>query len=226
MKITIKDSFVKLFYRLFSVVSVSKDIRQRNYEKNINAWNDYKERYLSGGYIEHQAALTNMIYGRNYSADYNSCEIIALYNALRSFIADEKDINAISFPKLLTQFEKRGITWGGAYGTSPFALFKYFKMAGFDIKGYSYRQWMRICAKEKDRADFENVFDTFIFMAYNNAKTVKDMIHTMCITKENGQYKIHNDYEGSRSYDSLFSAVTGYKNGQSRLIIIFGIRKQ
>ena len=63
-------------------------------------------------------------------------------------------------------------------------------------------------------------------MAYNNAKTVKDMIHTMCITKENGQYKIHNDYEGSRSYDSLFSAVTGYKNGQSRLIIIFGIRKQ
>ncbi len=220
----IKDALVLLFYRLFSIKSVAKKISQKNYENNLVAWDNYKNRFKNDIYIEHQDAMSLLYYGRNYSADYNSCEVIAIYNALIDLKNYNEDVVIPYFPVLLSKFEKNGITWGGAFGTSPFAIMKYFISKNYNIEMFNYKKWKRLCSDKREYDEFVNTFDTFIFMTYNNEKTVKDMIHTMSITKDNDCYQIHNDYEGSKKYDSLKEAVSGYKSGRSRMILLFGIK--
>lgn len=221
----IKDGLVLLFYRLFSVISVPEKVRQKNYDNNMEAWNKYKNRFKNDIYIEHQDAMSLLSYGRRYCADYNSCEVIAVYNALIDLKRNKVDIDLPDFPMLLSKFEKAGITWGGAFGTSPFALMKYFISENYNIKWFNYKKWNCLCNEETEYERFVNTYDTFIFMTYNNAKSVKDMIHTMSITKDTGYYQIHNDYEGSKKYDSLKAAVSGYKSGRSKMILLFGIKK-
>ena len=67
-------------------------------------------------------------------------------------------------------------------------------------------------------------YDTYIMTTYNNKSDLNSMIHTVSITKENGMYVIHNDYEGTKSYKTLEEAVRGYKNGEGEPISLIGIK--
>ena len=235
---SIKDAFVLLFYRMFSLIPVSRRIREEHLKRNKTAWESYKIRFPNDKYIEHQPALSEFAYGSRYGADYNSCEVVAVYNALVA-LGDITD-----FPSLLERFEHKGITWLGAFGTSPFALIKYMRSIGYDINCLTYIKWQRICSSDNDINEitdstkksitskygnqynnFINNYDSYIFMSYNNARTIRDMIHTMCITKEQEKYRTHNDYEGAKCYSTLADAVNGYKGGNSRMILIIGIKK-
>ncbi len=217
----IKDALVLLFYKLFSFAPLSKRIRIEHFKRNTVAWNNYRARFSNDKYIEHQPALTDFAYGKRHNADYNSCEVIAVYNALVSMGI------GCNFPELIKNFEKRGITCFGAFGTSPFSLMRYLKAEGFNIKYYNYQKWLRICTDNSGLYfEFEEGFDSFILMSYNNARSIRDMIHTMCITKEDDHYKLHNDYEGAKCYKTLKAAVDGYMGGRSRMILIIGIRKK
>lgn len=236
---SIKDAFVLLFYKICSFFPVPKRIREKHQIHNEAAWKDYQLRFTEERYIEHQSAMNKLYYGKRYSADYNSCEVIALYNALISLDDGYNthnnntttNNNIIDFPLLLDIFEHRGITCSGAFGTSPFAIIKYLKSMGYSLEVLNYRKW---CNISNDIANGNNAENTiynfvennrsFIIMSYNNAGTIRDMIHTMCITKENDNFRIHNDYEGSKYYPSLSLAVNGYKNGNSRVILIIGIK--
>ena len=208
----IKDKIILLCFRIFSSVPVSNRIRNKNLKNNISAWNSYILQYPDDLYIEHQRSLRGMMFGLRYTADYNSCEVIALYNAL---IALNNEID-ISFPELLLSFERKGITMGGAFGASPYALKRYLGNSGYIVDCYNYKQRYIIASDE---------YDAFIMMSYNNSGSIKDMIHTMCITKEDNSFKLHNDYEGSRQYKTLIDAVEGYNKGKSRMIIILAIKK-
>lgn len=214
----IKDFIVLLFYRLFSVMPLSDKERREHLERNIKVWNNYKTHFSNDKYIEHQSALTDFAYGRKHNADYNSCEIIAVYNTLKA-LGTECD-----FPDLITYFEQRGITCLGAFGTSPFSLIKYLRTLGCNIIYYNYKKWLQICSEKRLYHEFTDNHKVFIFMTYNNANSIRDMIHTMCVTKEDGYYKIHNDYEGSKDYPTLLEAVEGYRDGKSRMILIMGIK--
>ena len=234
----IKDAFVLLFYKMFSLIPVSKKVREEHLKRNNAAWESYKTRFQKDKYIEHQPALSDFVYGSRYGADYNSCEVVAVYNALVA-LGDKND-----FPILLERFENKGITWLGAFGTSPFALIKHLNSMGYNVKCYTYKKWIRICSSNNysneitdttkksitskygnQYNNFINKCDSYIFMSYNNARTIRDMIHTMCVTKEGENYRIHNDYEGAKYYPTLADAVNGYKGGNSRMILIMGIKK-
>lgn len=210
----IKDVLVLFFYRIGSFIPVPRSLRMEHLRYNISAWADYRLRFSNDKYIEHQSALSNLLYGKRYYADYNSCEVIALYNALISI----DDTNA-DFPGLLEVFEHRGITCLGAFGTSPFAIVRYLKKKGYNVNIYKYLHLSRIYGKDIEP------FDTYIVMFYNNVNSIRDMIHTMCITREAAHYRIHNDYEGSKCYPTLEAAISGYKQGRSRPVIIIGIEK-
>lgn len=220
----LKDKLVLLFYRLFSFAPISKNIRNNHLEHNSNAWDSYKTRYSADKYIEHQSALSELSYGRKYTADYNSCEVIAVYNALIALG------NKYDFPLLLESFEKKGISFFGAFGTSPYAMIKYLKTLGYSIELCNYKRWRNMCSDDAYTKDsyekFSNRNETFIYMSYNNDRSLRDMIHTMCITKDGNYFQTHNDYEGSKCYQSLKEAVNEYKNGKSRMILLIGIRKR
>lgn len=222
LKITysIKDAFVLLFYRMFSVAPLSKKVRGEHLERNIKAWNNYKTHFSKDKYIEHQPALTDFAYGRKHNADYNSCEVIAVYNALKALGV------GCDFPDLIDSFERKGITCFGSFGTSPFSLIKYLRNMGCNIVFYNYKKWKQVCSENSSYSEFVDGHEAFIFMSYNNAHSLRDMIHTMCITKEDGHYRIHNDYEGAKCYPTLVEAVDGYRGGESRMILIMGIKKE
>ncbi|MCR5702805.1 MAG: hypothetical protein K6G76_11770 [Lachnospiraceae bacterium] len=217
IKYSLRDIAVLAFFRCFSFLSVSSRTRAKHFDINEREWESYTKKHPNDKYIEQQNAMKDLYYGRRYRADYNSCELIALYNALVA-LKDTSLINN-SFPSLIQAFEKKGITCGGAFGTSPYEIIHFLKSAGYKVTCVRYRKYNKV---------FQNIgdmYDTFILVTYNNALTVKDMIHTMCITKEDGQYHIHNDYEGNKTYSSLSDAVSGYKNGKSRMIMLICVSK-
>ena len=218
----IKDLLVLLFYRMFSFIPVAKRIRDEHNNRNIPAWNKSRLRFPHDKSIEHQPALSDFAYGIKYNADYNSCEVIALYNALISMGLQ------CDFPDLIENFERKGITCFGAFGTSPYALIKYIKDLGFSTESYSYKKWQHICSSSTENAlynNFVNYYDAFIYMSYNNAHKIRDMIHTMCVTKEGEHFQTHNDYEGAKCYATLKDAIIEYKGRCSRMILIIGIKK-
>lgn len=190
--------------------------------KNILSEDSQKDR------MEHQENLKDFLYGTKYTADYNSCEVIAVYHALlalkKCLNSDQKKKYADSydFPCLLAYFERNGITCGGAFGTSPYALIRFFHAQGFPITCWRYPEWTRVCHTDAIRT-FTETNNTFLFMAYNDASSLRAMIHTMCITKEPEGYLRHNDFSELKYYPTLQEAVEDYQNGKSRALFVMAV---
>ncbi len=226
----ILDYLTLFFYRITSG-RLRKKVSTEQFEHNKEKWNEItsgKNNIIHNGYIERQYLLGDISYGKDgklsrklfykgkpMTAADNSCEVIAVYNAVNALIRNEKP----SFPGLLNAFSNRGISFGGVFGTSPYVLKRYFKKEGFTVKslGPAGIRKDKINALEKD-------YDTFIFTTYNVRFNPSRMIHTMCITKERNGLMIHNDYEGSKTYKDLYSAVTGYRDGAGHPFYVIGIR--
>lgn len=216
MNYGIKDFFVLLFYRSLSGFPIPKRTVRLHREKNREAWEKHDHEVMRNGYIEFQDKLSFIQYGKRYFADYNACEVIAAYNAM-VYLRRAED-----FPMLLSLFERRGITAGGAFGTSPFALRRFFREKGYRVKSYTYTAWKRLCRGKKDQ-EFAEQAGAVIIVMYNDNHSIWGMIHTMCLTKENNGFRLHNDYEGCRWYPDIQSAAEGYRNGRGRLLWIMGI---
>ncbi len=217
---------------LSKMTRVSKKTSDSHLEKNEKSWLEYNEK-IKHGYIEYQPELTEFSFGsyrktftkwfmngKPFCAARNSCEVIAVYNALLNMkLADEEH----NFPKLLNYFEKNATIMKGYFGTSFAGIIRFFKKNGFDHKWY--------CGKNitRENIDFlQENYETYIFMSYNNTENIIDMIHTMCITLEDKGYFIHNGFNGLVFFPTLYDAVVKYneRNGYlSRPIIVMGINK-
>lgn len=205
-----------------------------------------------GKYIEHQNKLDFILYGcqndwmsrvllkgNKLTGKENSCEVIGVYNCLcylnnsakndkKNYESDMKNNkgrsiinNETSFPYLLSYFEKNGIALGGYFGTSPYALLRFFKIKGYRVsvlKGKNIKK-AALSIWEKDEMNT----GAYIFITYNDKKSIWGMIHAMCITKEEKGFVIHNDYEGTKCYPSLSEAVFGYRNGRGSPIMIMKV---
>lgn len=220
----ISDFGVLACISLLSVCGLSEEFVTEHKQNNEIAWENYRASHDSL-YIEKQSELKDFQYGREFTVNYNGCEVIAVYNALQylRLNAKEEKMNEPEwdFPSLLSEFEKKGITKKGAYGTSPMAVKSFFKKCNRKtdtIKGRN--------ATNEKISHLEKEYSVFIMTVFNNKNNLKDMVHTMCITKEENVFTIHNDYEGTRSYPSLAEAIQGYKNGNARLICITGITSE
>lgn len=200
---------------VMSIKGLSTDAIKNHRENNDIAWDNYQKSHNNGKYIEDQNGMTDIQYG-NHSGDYNTCEVIAAYNALQ-YLTDGNSPD--SFPDLLEHFEKNGITAKGEFGTSPQAIDSYFEQNGYDTK--------MLAGDNISSSQVSNMsknYNTYIMTTYNNKSNLGSQIHTVSITKENGVYVVHNDYEGTKSYSSLEAAVSGYKDGNGEPISLIGIK--
>ena len=194
---------------------------------------DTVQDHISGKFwIDDQNKMSDFIYGRenrfltkkllggrNLCGIENTCEVIAVYNALLALGRKEAD-----FPKLLERFERRGISLGGYFGTSFGSLVRFCRGFGLDmtvLKGSRLtRAYLSKIPAEPVRA--------CIMMTENVAGDIRQMIHTVCITRERKNadyiYRTHNDYEGCRSYPTLQDAVFGYHKGKGRPLGVILLR--
>ena len=95
--------------------------------------------------------------------------------------------------------------------------------------GYTVEKLSSLGKNSEKCDELEKDYDAFILTTFNEGQNPFSMVHTMCITKEEGEnerkiFRIHNDYEGSRSYDSLYKAAVGYNDGKGHPIVIYAVR--
>lgn len=212
----VSDGAVLRFLKIFSF-RIPKAARMKHLEQNRAAWEKFFPFATRHGYIERQSALTEMVLG-NTRADINSCEVIAVCNA---GMALNRESTKESFPKLIEEFERRGIVFFGAFGTAPGKLASYWKEKG---------QGCRILKKKELNAEetkrLSESCEVYIVTAYNDRNNIMAMIHTMCITKEAQGYRIHNGGLEEKLFPTLFAAVTGINQGKGRPICLIGISSE
>lgn len=193
---------------------------------NKHVWKTNQKNYIaSSGLIEYQSNMEDIWYGTKRAlwemipavrcgskdkavhGDYNTCEVIALYNALK-FTGRN-----VEFPELLAHFEKKGITSKGYFGTSVLALKKY-----LDDK--------KIASTLKygdDAKSLEKDYDAFIITVYNNYQDITCMIHTMCVTKKGTEYSLHNAYSDRPIKASSINELVGKYKEYAKIISIIGV---
>lgn len=227
----VSDETVMYVMTALSKPLLPEDIK-RHYYSNLYSWKNEKNKKVTaedyifdGKYIDNQGVMSYYFFGmdekyeNDITADYNSCEIIALYNA---FVSLGDDCSKYEFPSLLAEFENRGLSRYGAWGTSPHIVEKY-----LEDEGYEYKSLLGKHSKNKQEVDtLENEYDTFIITAYNDKDDIDAFVHTMSITKENGGFYIHNDYASKGKYNSLYDSIIDYKDGNSQVINIIGIKRK
>ncbi len=190
------------FFSLFTFISKKK--RKLHLEENKNL--------QETGLIEDQNALKSLPFG-NTDMAYAGCEVIAVYNLLQDLG------KSISLNVLIETFEKRGAVFNGFFGTSPYALYRYLKKSGLDAVCSSARKNFDRIAKESR---------SFIITYYNDAKNIMNMVHTICVTKdENGRLIPHNCVCAGQSFDDIFNLEkkAGVQD-RAKMIFILGIRQE
>lgn len=214
----VRDEDVLRFFEALAipVFAMGEDTIAQHKENNDLHWINYQKVYERERFIEHQNSqeMKQLLYG-DYDASYNSCEVIAVYNALIELTHGKM---SVTFPELLAYFEKRGIALCGLIGTSPYAIRRYFEKLGYSF--------MTLVGKEITREHLRQMdqqCQTFILMIYNDRNDIMAQVHTVNITKKEGAYTIHN-FGGSTRFMSLEEAVEGYNQGRGEPIYIIGIR--
>ena len=219
------NSVVLKIYNLAALIPVPLKIRIQNHDHNTAWLKKAKWDFLTvpSAYIENQNEWGEIRYGwgSHHNMKYSGCEIIATFNALKAlgkagssdFIAD-----------LIREYEKHGAALWGEFGVSPLAVCTCLKRHGFAV----------VTAK-KDDDESLNMADSqsqvFIATVYNNAKDITAQIHTVCITKEENGYILHNAYcrnqagvyAASSPYPTLKEAIAHISGQEVKMIYLIGI---
>ena len=178
------------------------------------------------GYIENQNELRNLLYGQakgrltraiakgyisddgSISASFNSCEIIACYNAY-SYLGRE-----VPLPELIESFEREGTCLGGAFGSTIKSMLRSITRQGFTY---------RLCKLQGKRSErtinrikaLEETYSCFILMMWNDG-SLRGGIHTVCITRTMSGWCLHNPF-GEK--DTLIDALFSYYNADMKCFI-------
>lgn len=210
--------------RTFSHIFMSRKKIESNFRHNQAKLAKSNEYVAEGEYIENQAQWRNVAFGAGKKSDmaYSGCEIIAVYNAL---LALKATMSKNTMPQLISYFEKKGSVLLGSFGTSPKALYRYFSDNHYAVE---------MC----DKSDpgiinaLGGKYTVFLVSFYNDKYNIKNMIHTVCITKnELGQYTAHNAYTTDKNgkfthtaeHDTL-SQMTDSLGINPKVICIIGIK--
>lgn len=216
----IVTSLTLFFLKLFTkpLPALEKDTQRKANMAVLN-------RIDPGSFIDDQSRLSSLslghasgfeeklfFKGKKFSAALNSCEAIAVYNALTAL----KII--VPFPDILFDLSTEGIALHGVFGCSPLVIKPVLEKYGMQVKEYTGKRLSDLLLSDENKNDA-----VYIFSSFNKGINPFSMIHTMCISCENDIYRVHNDFEGNRTYASLKDAVTSYNKAQSRVIIIHEI---
>lgn len=219
------NSVVLMVYHLLTLIPVPQNIRKKNHDHNAIWLKDAKWDYLTmpSSYIENQNEWGEILYGwgAHHNMRYSGCEIIATFNALKAL---GKAVSPDSMTELIGEYEKYGAALWGEFGVSPMAVCAYLKRQGFAV-----------VTAEKDDDKSLNIIDSrcrvFIVTVYNDAKDITAQIHTVCITKEDNGYILHNAYcmdqngayAASIPYATLKEAIAHISGQEVKMIYLIGI---
>ena len=211
---------------LFTFIKVSGKQINENLSANekILAASTGKSGFFNPGhFIENQNDWESVRFGLS-TMKYSGCEIMAVYNTLLNL---GNKMTAKNMAELISEFEREGAELNGKWGCSPKSIYKYFLRQG-------YRTVMTTnAAPDVINAVGENN-DSIIITAYNDRNDIRKMIHTICVTKDNGgAYTLHNAYKringryaaysGNSSIKNLRDAVNAMSQGQAAPICVIGI---
>lgn len=209
------NKLVLLFYRVLRRLHIwHHPSYPHNHEENETAVELHRDRIEQNhGFIENQSAYTDMRYG-NQNVSFCGCEVIATYNALQILEAGTCDCH--EFVNLLSMYEQDGIVCGGFFGTAPQAIADYFKKTDYEVQTVEHEEDYDSCGAEHD---------VLVFTMYNNRKRIRDMIHTVCITKDSAGFTMHNGGMEKKSFPSVSELIHAYNNGKAGGILLIGISK-
>lgn len=212
-------------YRLLSGIKVPRLVREKNYRHNLEQLRKLDDKIWrdSKACIENQAQWSTIRFGagKHASMSYSGCEIIAAFNARKVW----KDFGSLEdMADLICYFEADGAALCGEFGTSPWAVARYFKRCGFRVLlSYGEKNTMEAIVQE---------CQVMIATAYNDRQDITRQIHTVCITREGGHcYVLHNAYfqnhEGTYTaspvYGTLQDAIAHMSRYETKLICLLGI---
>ncbi|MCR4585361.1 MAG: hypothetical protein K5686_06505 [Lachnospiraceae bacterium] len=217
MRSDLIDKLTLLFMSL-SGGRLSRALSETQYAVNLDFWAKHLKLHPEAP-LEDQRLIPDISYGRTsrlneriflggrrLDASVNSCEVIAVWHALKYSGYD------IPFPALLRHFSKKGICAGGLFGTSPKQLVRFFRERGFKTEVYTASAITHKLLSEKEAS-----VSLCILTSFNKGRNPFSMIHTMCLTKEDGRWLRHND-SGKKQCSSLCDAVFGYNASRSHPI--------
>ena len=145
-----------------------------NYIDNKNVdLSSYKNGYIND---QNTGAVSKLKFGTN-TMDNNGCEIIAVYNAMKT-LGNQKDIRDIAY-----YFENDGQMLKGEFGTNPYANKRYFEKEGYKVKVV---EGEKITEEELPKADA-------YIVSFWNSNDVMDALHTVAMRRtKDGKYELFN----------------------------------
>lgn len=193
---------------------IARHFPQNFIQNSRNMENHEKMIRMRNGYVEDQAAYTDLAYGK-HTMRYSGCEVFAVYNALNHMHKGDHD----SLPKLIGVFERDGILLGGRFGTTPTALKDFFQRRGYQAE---------MTTKPEQFDSVAGAYDTAILTIYNDGQDLEQQIHTIHISKETDGYVAHNTYCNGLlvgPYPTITELVRNIHHGKAKGISLIGISK-
>lgn len=213
-------------YHALTLFKVPHRIREKNYtvnceQLNREKWDIWKS---SSAYIENQNEWKNIRFGMglHHNMSYSGCEIIASYNAWKALKGSG---TPEQMAKLILDYETHGAALWGEFGTSPYAIAKYFKKNGFSVTAAYGDDYTAVDA-------IDDKYKVMIATVYNDRNDISKQVHTVCITVDSKkEYILHNaylinksgDYVESVPYATLADAIGHISRFEPKLIYLIGI---
>lgn len=213
---------------LFTLVKISRKRRNENQTANkkvLEAASAEENGFFSPNhFIENQNEWEQVRFGRS-TMRYSGCEIMAVYNALLDL---GNEMTAQSMAELISEFERKGAAIRGKWGCTPKSIYKYLVRRG-------YRATMTTSANPDTINAIGENSRSIIITAYNDRNDIRNMIHTISITKDDlGTYTLHNAYKrtngryaaynGNNTIKSLWDAIGAMSQGRAASICVIGIK--
>ncbi len=159
--------FILLFYAVSGFMNTMMGIFHKKTTENNYFINKSYISSRENVFIEDQNEEKNLRYGSKSFA-HSGCGTAAVYNALLLLGKPQP------LAEIIRHFEGHGASFFAAFGTAPQAAAKYLQSLGFFVENTSNRK------KFKELAECS---DVMIFTVMNNRRSIRRMLHTMCIER-------------------------------------------
>ena len=180
----VTNKVLKTYYGVQSWYNNSPSTQSiMNYIDNKNVdLSSYKNGYIND---QNTGAVSKLKFGTT-TMDNNGCEIIAVYNAMKT-LGNQKDIRDIAY-----HFENDGQMLKGEFGTNPYANKRYFEKQGYKVKVV---EGEKITEEELPKADA-------YIVSFWNSNDVMDALHTVAMRKtSDGRYELFNNNPRTKQSD-------------------------
>ena len=202
---------------------------KRHYTENERVLVDapFFRRVTRKYYIENQSQWGSIKYGwhKRSNMAYSGCGVIAVWNTFVYFDRFTRVGAAAALSNIISDFERIGTVFGGAFGTSVIPSYFY-------IKKYFPKAGITFLHGEKYTDGYGDRYDAFIVTTFNDAKNPAKGLHTVCITKDKRGFSVHNAYKRMRGgqyivtvpYKTLSQAI-GHINDAPLPVVMIGVRE-